>query len=415
MPGKATRFRAPGGAPDPRTPDEPAEPVYRDRPIPVAASILWTPIDRGEPPGAQPTLPIFISQQVLIALHDHYVATGGACSGLLGGDLFRSPDSAALYLVVESTIRLPTVRGQDAKAALVQGWVAALDQLQHSGVQLVGWYRIVNSTALELSPAELEAHAALFRQPWQIVVTEALGTPPVGGVYRPVGESSSAATRLPFFELIEASTSSAAGRKQTRLTWTNYRSDVATFFPAVTKSTPAPSRPAPAPAPLVILPDQDDDAPPPVPAVGVGTLRRLAQRRAVRVATVATGGVVAAIGLLRAFLGSPVVAPPPPTIAPVASPTVASPRERLDRAGDTLALAIAAFELRYRLFSSRQMQCPELARGLVLVEERWAAYNAIRKNGGVVLDSARTARDRALYADADAVERRFESSGCPRP
>jgi hypothetical protein len=146
------------------------------------------------------------------------------------------------------------------------------------------------------------------------------------------------------------------------------------------------------------------------------TLRSLAQRRAVRVATVATGGVVAALGLLRLFLAAASsLTPPQLTSAAVALPTAASPQQRLDRSGDTLALAIAAFELRVQLFSSRQMQCQELARGLVLVEERWTAYNAIRKDGGVVLDSTRTARDRALYADADGVERRFERSRCPRP
>src|SRR2546425_565279 len=79
------------------------------------------------------------------------------------------------------------------------------------------------------------------------------------------------------------------------------------------------------------------------------------------------------------------------------------------------SLAIAAFDLRAQLFASRQMQCPELARGLILVEERWTSYNSVRKENGAPLDSARTARDRALYTDVDGVERRFERSACPRP
>jgi hypothetical protein len=166
--------------------------------------------------------------------------------------------------------------------------------------------------------------------------------------------------------------------------------------------------------PVIILPDQGDAAPP--THVVIATLRRLAQQRAVRVATFATGGLVAALGLLRAFLAAPAPpAPPQPTNRPAASVAIVALQERLDRAGDTLALAISAFELRSRLFASRQMQCPELARGLVLVEERWTAYNVIRKDGGGVLDSTRATRDRSLYADADAVEQRFEHSGCPRP
>src|SRR2546430_5943920 len=35
---------------------------------------------------------------------------------------------------------------------------------------------------------------------------------------------------------------------------------------------------------------------------------------------------------------------------------------------------------RSQLFASRQMQCPELARGLILVEERWTTYNRDRKS-----------------------------------
>ena len=61
------------------------------------------------------------------------------------------------------------------------------------------------------------------------------------------------------------------------------------------------------------------------------------------------------------------------------------------------------------------MQCPELGRGLVLVEERWTTYNSVRKERGTPLDSARTARDRALYTDVDGVERRFERTACTRP
>ena len=108
----------------------------------------------------------------------------------------------------------------------------------------------------------------------------------------------------------------------------------------------------------------------------------------------------------------------PASLAPPAGPltaAAATPLERLDRVADTLALAIAAFDLRAQLFASRQMQCPELGRGLVLVEERWTTYNSVRKERGTPLDSARTARDRALYTDVDGVERRFERTACTRP
>ena len=402
--GRVTRFRVPSGVRDPEGADELDEPGYRDRAMPVAGSVLWTPVD-GMGQGT-PTVPIFIKQHVLGAMHEQGREAPGTCFGLLGGDLYRSPDSGAPYLVVESTVRLSGEAGQDAKAALSQGLVLPQDALRRTGVQLVGWYRAGESTALEPSRAELETHAALFRQPWQIVMTLATGAVPGGGVYRPSAGNESAPPRLPFYEIRDPSSHHTEG-KDARVPWTNYRSDTATIVSApVTAPRP---RVAARSAPVLFLSDEVDSRRVARP-VGAGMLRRLAQRRAVRVATYATGGLLAALGVLRLFFAAPTPLPP---AAPI--PASLSPQERLDRASDTLALAISAFDLRARLFTSRQMQCPELARGLVLVEERWAAYNAVRKAGGLGLDSARTTRDRALYADADAVERRFEASGCPRP
>jgi hypothetical protein len=449
--GRVTRFRAPGGAPNPEgagEPDAPGEPGYHDRAMPEGA-ILWTPLDRAGQGAPPPTVPIFISQRALLALHDHCTATRGRCFGLLGGDLYRSPDSGTPYVMVESTIRLPGEAGEDAQAALSRGWPTAQDVLRRTGVQLVGWYRAGESIAPEPSPAELEAHTALFFQPWQIVVTAAPGAVSVGGVYRPSVGNASTLQPLPFHEVLDPSSKHGDSGAHPQLSWTNYRSDTPTFVPATAPLPPAGAAPTPAaasvvappapPAPLALVAPVAPRAPadPALPAharearrsapvrflsdpvearrvarpLRGGTLSLLTQRRAVRVATYTTGGLVAAFGVLRVFFAAPAALRPPREPLPAAATVLA----QMDRAADTLALAISAFDLRARLFSNHQMQCPELARGLVLVEERWAAYNAVRKDGGLALDSARTARDRGLYADADAVERRFEASACPRP
>lgn len=415
---RVTRFRAPGGAPDAGDLEDSDEPGYRDRPMPLAASILWTPLDgAGQGP---PTIPIFITQRALAALHDHGTMGRETRFGLLAGDLFRTPDSGAPYLVVESTIRLPGETGGGAKDALLEGWVVAQDLLRKTGDQLVGWYRVGESAALALSGAELDSHAALFPQPWQIVVTVGSGGPPTGGVFRPAAEDGSGQERLPFYEIVDDAAIGPGGSKSTRLAWTNYRSaepaplSLATVAPATLPDAHPvhPSAPAAARrAPLVFMPDQVGEGRVARPSVGAG-LRRLWQRGVVRLAAYAAAGLVALVVLVRVSLESPAAPEPSPVVTAVVVPT---PQQRLDRAADTMALAIAAFDLRARLFANRQMQCPELARGLVQVEERWTSYNAVRKDGGVVLDSARTARDRALYADADGVERRFERSGCPRP
>ena len=61
------------------------------------------------------------------------------------------------------------------------------------------------------------------------------------------------------------------------------------------------------------------------------------------------------------------------------------------------------------------MTCFDLGRGMTDVEVRWMAYNVAGGGAPVTRDSARSARDQALYAAVDAVERQFEGSACPRP
>ena len=84
----------------------------------------WKPIDgAAEQDAGLP--PIFITQRALAAVHDHCAATRETCFGLLAGKVYRAPDTSPAYVVVESTIRLPGVIGDDAKAALMQGWIGS--------------------------------------------------------------------------------------------------------------------------------------------------------------------------------------------------------------------------------------------------------------------------------------------------
>ena len=419
--GRVARFRVPGGAepaeagPDPQL----DEPGYDDRPMPIAASILWKPIDGSADQDAGP-LPIFITQRALAAVHDHCAATRETCFGLLTGNLFRSPDTSAPYVIVESTIRLPAGVGDDAKAALTQGWVVAQDVVHRTGDQLVGWYRGRWSAETGLAPVEAETHTALFGQPWQVAVVVGAGDTTVGGVLRHSAGDGWAQECQPFYELVDPASFRPDGSKPTRLRWDNYRTEETALVPppalpvpavsAVPASVPAVRRAASSLQQRVFLPDQfgggDQGRGRWASGIPVGRIARWAAYAAV--------GILALGGLFRLYSALAAPASPGPAWGAPAS-VAASPLARLDRAADTLGLAIAAFDLRAQLFASRQMHCPELARGLVLVEERWTTYNSVGKESGVALDSARTARDRALYTDVDGVERRFERSACPRP
>ena len=434
--GRVARFRTPGAALSPIIPvaDE-SRPV--ERPAPESATILWQPIASAAS-GAVSSF-IYISQRALAAVQDHCATEYGACSGLLTGELYRSPDTEEPYVVVESTIRLPPTPGgggrggDNAKASLVQGWVVAQSVLRATGEQLVGWYRgegTVEDGAgdVGLSLAEAEAHTALFPQPWQLAVKTGRRR---GGVFAPAAGGAWAHRCLAFHELVDPSAVGADGAIRTSLYWDNYRTHQAIVrddpAPVVALGLITPDKPAPhAPpvtevvsplprrpprqSPRVLLPDQFGD---PIGAVRTKLSHPSWGRPVAYASAYGIVGLLAIAGLFRLY--SALASPSSPTPRPAVEGAVAPAGARLDAAADTLGLAIAAFDLRARMFASRQMECRELARGLVLVEERWTSYNAARKDASTSLDSARTARDRSLYADADGVERRFERSGCPRP
>jgi hypothetical protein len=88
---------------------------------------------------------------------------------------------------------------------------------------------------------------------------------------------------------------------------------------------------------------------------------------------------------------------------------------RFDRLADTLALAIESYQVRAQMFDAHRMTCEDLARGLVLSEQEWIGYNAVRRVAQAALDSTRSTRDLGLYRDIEATERHFEQSGCARP
>src|SRR3989449_766053 len=342
--------------------------------MPIAASILWKPIDGAA--GADPgLLPIFITQRALAAVHDHCAATRETCYGFLTGNVFRSPDGDPAYLVVESTIRLPGAIGDDAKAALMQGWVVAQDVVHRTGDQLVGWYRGRWSAETGLAPVEAETHTALFGQPWQLAVVVGSGDTTVGGVLHRSAGSGWAQECLPFYELVDPASFRPDGSKPTCLRWDNYRTEETALVPPAALSVPAVSaalaslpavgRAASSVQPWAFLPDQFGGG-------DEGEGRWASRARVGRIARWAAYAAVGALGVAGVLRLYSAGAPPASRGSSPGSRAAVAPTspEPVDRAADTLALAIAAFDLRAQLFASRQMQCPELARGLILVEER---------------------------------------------
>ena len=399
-----SRFRVPDAVSPPGDGLAGSGTEYVDRPLPLASAILWTPIV--DHPSAEDGHRIFITQAALASVHAHVAAKprGTASLGFLAGSLCLCPDSGAPYIVIESIIHLPwSIAGDHLKPALSQGWTVVQDEVHRNGGQLLGWYHTHHGVEPRPSPADVDAHLALFDQAWQVALVVTPGERPAGGLFRISGDGVRANEYLPFYELLDAGSVLPDGRKVTDLAWVNYRTSETII------SSDRVSDPGFRLQPHLLFPDDIDEdvaapAPPPTPPTGV--------ERTARVAGYSVAGVVAAAVLFNVYRALASSSAGAATSGqPVA---VAAPRERVDRMADTVALAVGAFDLRARLFDGRKMACPDLARGLIDVEERWMSYNVARKNAAA-LDSARNARDRSLYSDVDAVERRFERSKCARP
>jgi hypothetical protein len=102
--------------------------------------------------------------------------------------------------------------------------------------------------------------------------------------------------------------------------------------------------------------------------------------------------------------------------APVA-PTVNVPDvlTPLDELVDSLDAVIFKYHDRAAVFDGGERDCQALAAALVSVDRLWIAYNNRRRQLDTPLDSLRSLRDEAAYANVEAVDRHFNRSGCPRP
>ena len=157
---------------------------YHERPMPVGAAILWTPVGHI---GAGPADPIFITQRALDAVHAQLadLPEGASSLGFLVGGMYQAPDTRIPYIVVESTIHLHwSIGGDHLEAALRQGRAIAQEEAQRSGDQLLGWYHSHVAPHALLSASDVEAHVACFDQPWHVAVVVARGAELTGGVFR---------------------------------------------------------------------------------------------------------------------------------------------------------------------------------------------------------------------------------------
>src|SRR6266550_3723560 len=225
------------------------------------------------------------------------------------GQLLRNRGVVCHRRVDHTPPREPGGRRQGSAGAGMGSGAGRATEIRRSAGRLVprGWGEA------GLSPAEADAHRAFFVQPWQVAVVVGSGDPTVGGVFRRSAGPAWAQECLPFYELIDPSSSRPDGSKPTRLRWDNYRTEETALVPSAAlpvpgvSVVPVPAPPPPAPSvapawrtspqqPQVLWPEQFGGA---EGATAGGA--SVSGTRVRRWAAYATAGVLAMAGLFRLY------------------------------------------------------------------------------------------------------------------
>jgi hypothetical protein len=352
---------------------------------------------------------MFFAQHTLRKIHDRLASVpNGLGMGLLAGRRYTDGRSGAQFVVIDGALPLPALAAEDEPIeVLAEGMRSAA-----AGIEIFGWYRGHSFSEAALTPSDVEAQTELFEDRPCIVVVVSAGAE-AGAVFQHSANPAWPVEALPFYEWL-AEPASKDGPKPTMLAWRNYRASE----PVAGSATPVAAAAAERINPSVLFPDDDlDDDETPQRPPAKATWYRPLLRPAVYVACALGGALLVAalsavISASNGSSGSRAGGAGGGAADPVAEAAAAA---MLDRRADTLALALAAFDDRMRMFDARQMPCTGLARGLKQVEDEWLAYNIARKETLAPFDAPRELRDRSLYADVRSVERRFERSGCARP
>jgi len=383
--------------------------------MPVADSILWSPAIGG---AHRPAPLMFFAQHTLRKIHDRLASVpNGLGMGLLAGRRYTDGRSGAQFVVIDGALPLPALAAEDEPIeVLAEGMRSAA-----AGIEIFGWYRGHSFSDAALTPSDVEAQSELFGDRPCIVVAVSSGGE-AGAVFRHSPSQAWPVEALPFYEWL-AEPASTDGPKPTMLGWRNYRASEPVVRLAATPVAATVSATVSATLSerinhTVLLPDDElDDDETRQPVSQKVTWYRPLPRPAVYVAC-ALGGAVLVAGLsavISSSNGSSTGSRAGAGGGAGDFATNAAAAAVIDRRADTLALALAAFDDRMRMFDARQMPCTGLSRGLQQVEDEWLAYNIARKETLAPFDSQREVRDRSLYADVRSVERRFERSGCARP
>src|SRR2546426_550754 len=224
-----------------------------------------------------------------------------------------------------------------AGRALSRGGAVVREEVRKTQGQLLVWYPPPQGVAPKPSPADIEAHAMLFAEPWHVALVVTPGHAPLGGFFRIATDGASASQYLPFYELLDAASLLPDGRKVSDLAWVNYRTEESIF------TSDRVSNPGLEVQPRLLFPDNVEES---IPGAAPSPARHQRVARVARLAGYAALGVVAGAVLFNVYhaLAS---SRGPVKAGPVAAP---SPRDRVDRDRKSTRLNSSHLVISYAVF-----------------------------------------------------------------
>jgi proteasome lid subunit RPN8/RPN11 len=253
------------------------------QPMPLDRAILWNPpaAPGTTAPGKETNrspYPIFFQQEAVIALQDHLKSSPTqAVFGFLIGDVYRDPETGALYTVIDKTLKLSqAIYGDKTEVVVSRLWDRMQEQLKKASASLLGWYHSHPGQGGFLTAHDVETHEKFFTEPWHVAVlvaAEAGGL--TGRFFRAAQSNDWHKTPVAFYELLQPESIKADGKKRSFITWRNYKAHGPTL------TGPKPKPPAtPPPPPKAEEPEEPEEqeiaegaAPPPPGEKGFRIMR----------------------------------------------------------------------------------------------------------------------------------------------
>lgn len=194
-------------------------------PRPLIRSVYWRPDPEPPREAVAGSYEVFLDQRVFATMHEHVwnATVGRSQFGYLIGDLCEDPSANRRFVIVTAAApsRFPFFEAGPEQIPAEASAALQLEVERRRGV-LVGWYHSHPAGDARLSQEDVETHARLFPESWQVAFLF-VNDPraPAGACFRRTPEGFDGELRLPFYEMVTNESLLAKGVRRSRVDWEN--------------------------------------------------------------------------------------------------------------------------------------------------------------------------------------------------